>query len=139
MWCHGSSGILLGKLATLPLEDSVDVQEEIRGGLEDLCQAAAKSDAASGGADDVCCGRMGHVEALLYAYEKLGEARYLAAAQKLVVRAWHRRRREGRYKLTAARGTDLFSPSLFQGLAGVGYTCLRLAMPRELPCLALLE
>lgn len=160
MWCHGSSGILLGKMATLELDDSAEVRQEIRDGLEDLCRgaldgnpadiadiadiagtanAADTADPASSQADDLCCGQMGHVEALLYAHDKLGNARCLAAAQRLMAQAWRRRQREGRYRLSAARGSNLFSPSLFQGVAGVGYTCLRLAMPRRLPCLPLLD
>lgn len=153
MWCHGSSGILLGKMATLDLDDSAEVREEIRDGLEDLCRGALDGapadtadtadtaetpDGAAGEADDLCCGQMGHVEALLYAHDKLGNARCLAAAQRSMAQAWRRRQREGRYRLSAARGSDLFSPSLFQGVAGVGYACLRLAMPRRLPCLPLL-
>ncbi|MFL6292914.1 MAG: hypothetical protein ACJ759_18630 [Thermoanaerobaculia bacterium] len=45
----------------------------------------------------------------------------------------------GGYQLSAARGTEIFAPSLFQGLAGIGYTLLRVAEPERLPSLLLLE
>ena len=138
-WCHGSSGILLGKLASLDVDDSPEVRAEIRGGLEDLCRGAEEHDFAAGETDDLCCGRMGQAEALLYAYSRLGEARYLAAAHREAAQVWHRARRRGRYDVIAARGSDRFAPTLFQGIAGIGYTYLRLALPAELPSVALLE
>ena len=67
----------------------------------------------------------------------------LATVEKMwrreVEAAWHRARRRGRYNVLAARGTDQFAPTLFQGLAGVGYTFLRLATPTETPSVLLLE
>jgi lantibiotic modifying enzyme len=138
LWCHGSSGILLGKMATLDLDGGAEVRQEIADGLEDLCRYAADED-APGETDDLCCGRLGPAEALLYAHGRLGDARYLAAARALVARVWLRRRRAGRYAVSAARGRDLFAPHLLHGLAGIGYSYLRLAMPRDLPCLVLLE
>jgi lantibiotic modifying enzyme len=137
-WCHGSCGILLGKVATLQFDNSATVREEIQAGLDDLCHEAA-GPATAGEADDLCCGVTGHAEALLYAHCRLGEPRYLMAAHGMVARAVRRQRRTGRYTLTAARGTHIFAPALLQGLAGVGYACLRLALPRDLPCVLLLE
>jgi lantibiotic modifying enzyme len=137
-WCHGSAGILLGKVAGLDLEDTAETRAEIEGGLEDLCRAAA-SEVAPGELDDPCCGRAGQAEALLFASLKLGESRYLDAARREATKAWHQARLRGRYTLQAARGTDRFAPTFFQGMAGVGYTFLRLAMPRELPSVLLLE
>jgi lantibiotic modifying enzyme len=52
---------------------------------------------------------------------------------------WRQARRRGRYDVAAARGTHRFSPTLFQGVAGIGYTFLRLARPADLPSIALLE
>jgi lantibiotic modifying enzyme len=138
-WCHGSAGILLGKLASLDFDDSPEVREEIQAGLEDLCRNAEEQEPVKGETDDLCCGRMGHVEALLFAYSKLGEERYLGAARREAGEVWQQARRRGRYNVMAARGTDRFSPTLFQGAAGIGYTFLRLALPADLPSVAVLE
>jgi lantibiotic modifying enzyme len=138
-WCHGSSGILLGKLASLDVDDSPEVRAEIQDGLEDLSRGAEEYDFTVGETDDLCCGRMGQAEVLLYAYSKLGEARYLKAACREVAELSYRARRRGGYNVIAARGTDRFAPTLFQGIAGIGYTFLRLAMPSELPSVLLLE
>lgn len=135
-WCHGSVGILLGKLASLDVDDSYEVRTEIQTVLEDLSRSAEKSE---GETDDLCCGRMGQVEALLYAYAKLGEERYLDAAHREAIEVVCQARRRGGYNVIAARGTDRFAPTFFQGLAGIGYTLLRMALPAELPSVLLLE
>lgn len=138
-WCHGSAGILLGKLASLDFDDSPEVRAEIQAGLENLYRNAREHDLVEGETDDLCCGRMGHVEALLFAYTKLGEERYLAAALRKAEEVWQQAQRQGRYNVAAARGTQQFAPTLFQGVAGIGYTFLRLALPTDLPSVAVLE
>jgi lantibiotic modifying enzyme len=138
-WCHGSAGILLGKLASLDFDDSPEVRAEIQAGLEDLCRNAGEHDLAEEETDDLCCGRMGHVEALLFASSRLREERYLDAALREAEAVWRRARHRGCYNVIAARGTHRFAPTLFQGVAGIGYTFLRLAPPADLPSVAVLE
>ena len=138
-WCHGSVGILLGKLANLDVDDAPEVRAEIQNGLEDLTRGAEEYDFTEGETDDLCCGRMGQAEALLYAYSKLGEKRYLDAAHREAAEMWRRARRRGCYNVIAAHGTDRFAPTFFQGIAGIGYTFLRLAVPSDLPSVVLLE
>jgi lantibiotic modifying enzyme len=138
LWCHGSSGIALGKMATLAVDDSPVIRAEIAGVLEDLHRAARHRDLAPGDVDDLCCGQMGLAEVLLQASLVLGDERWREAACLIAARVWRRAKAQGRYNVSAARGTGQFSPSLFQGVAGVGYTFLRLALPRQLPCLLLL-
>jgi lantibiotic modifying enzyme len=89
--------------------------------------------------DDLCCGHMGRAEALLYASRSLGDERFLKVARALAIQVTERARTGGSYRVTAARGSEHFSPSLFQGHAGIGYTLLRLARPGALPCPLLLE
>jgi len=138
-WCHGSAGILLGKLASLDFDDSPAVRAEIQAGLEDLCRHAGEPGLAGDETDDLCCGRMGPVEALLFAYSRLGEERYLAAAQREAEEVRQQARRRGCYNVAAARGTHQLAPMFFQGVAGIGYTFLRLALPADLPSVAVLE
>ena len=138
-WCHGSAGILMGKLASLDFDDSPEVRAEIQAGLEDLCRNAGEHDLVEGETDDLCCGRMGHVEALLFAYSRLGEERYLDAARREAEDVWRQARNRGCYNVIAARGTHRFAPAFFQGVAGIGYTFLRLALPADLPSVAVLD
>jgi lantibiotic modifying enzyme len=139
LWCHGSSGIALGKIASLPLDDSAPIRAEIAGVLADLRDAAREGELADGDVDDLCCGQMGRAEVLLCASLRLGDESCRDAALRLAARVRRRARAQGRYFVSAARGSDHFAPSLFQGVAGVGYTFLRLALPHELPSLLLFE
>lgn len=138
-WCHGSAGILLGKIASLDFEDSPKVRAEIQAGLEGLCRYAWGHDLVQGESDDLCCGRMGHVETLLFAHSRLGEKRYLDAARREAAEVWRQAQHRGCYNVAAARGTRRFAPMFFQGVAGIGYTFLRLALPGDLPSVAVLE
>ena len=82
---------------------------------------------------------MGLLELLLGAASRLGDEGALDAALLLMERVRRRAELGGCYELSAARGKDIFTPFLFQGIAGVGYSLVRLAAPGEIPCLLLLE
>ncbi len=138
-WCHGSTGIVLGKLASLDFDDSPEVRAEIQAGLEDQVRNLGEHDLVEGRTDDLCCGHMGHVEALLFAYSRLGEEKYLDAALREAEEVRQQARLRGYYNVMAARGTRRFAPMFFQGVAGIGYTFLRLALPADLPSVAVLE
>jgi lantibiotic modifying enzyme len=138
-WCHGSAGIALGRLGALHLEDGPEVREEIGRTLEKVRLPARLGEVAASGPDDLCCGHMGRIELLLYSHGRIGDEDALAAANRLMAGILDRARREGGFQVSAARGTQAFAPMLFQGIAGIGYTLLRLAAPDALPCLLLLE
>lgn len=138
IWCHGASGIALGQMAALPINDHPEIRQEIGRSLEHA-KTCAQERSPLVEADDLCCGHMGRIEFLLGAYRMLGNEGALEAAHVLMERVRQRACSKGRYDLSAARGTDAFAPSLFQGSAGVGYTLLRLAEPEALPCLLLLQ
>jgi len=139
-WCHGSAGIALGGVAALDLSPSpgLRAQEVIRA-LERLRRQVEVPRFAEQGADDLCCGHMGRIEVLLEAALRLQNPRLLDTARSLATRLVLRGRTDGRYRISAARGSRAYSPALFQGEAGIGYTLLRLARPESLPCLLLLD
>jgi class II lanthipeptide synthase len=139
MWCHGATGIVLGRLSALHLDDGEEVREEIAGVLQRAHEYVRAPHSGAEGPDDLCCGHMGTIELLLEAHRRLGDSAALEAARTLMTSILERVRIQGRFQLSAARGTDAFAPSLFQGIAGIGYTLLRLAEPEALPCLLLLE
>jgi lantibiotic modifying enzyme len=139
LWCHGAPGIALGRLAALDWEDGPAIRREIAGALDFLARRIATDDREGVAPDDLCCGRAGQVEVFLEASRRLGESRWRELAEELAGGLVRRAAERGRYLVSAARGTEVFAPNLFQGIAGVGYTLLRLADPDVLPCLLLLE
>jgi lantibiotic modifying enzyme len=137
-WCHGAVGIVLGRLGSWHICSTPDVQEEVQKTLSRV-QSYGLGERELGGSDDLCYGHAGMIEMLLSAYERLGDIRSLEAALTLMERIRQRKCSKGRYDFSLTRGTEIFSPSLFQGVAGVGYMLLRLAAPERLPCLLLLD
>ena len=135
MWCHGAVGIALGRIGALHLDDTPEIRQEVEGVLD----RAKSCEQTLAGPDDLCCGYMGLIELLVFAYQRLGREELLTTARALMARVSERASIHGDYRLSAARGTSAFAPTLFQGIAGVGYTLLRLAEPQELPCILLFE
>jgi lantibiotic modifying enzyme len=138
MWCHGGPGIALGQIGAISVNDSSEIRGEIDGALK-RARSYARGTEDLTGPDDLCCGHMGLVELFLSAAQKLDDENALDDALLLMERVRRRAESEGRYELSAARGKDIFTPFLFQGIAGVGYSLVRLAAPGEIPCLLLLE
>jgi lantibiotic modifying enzyme len=138
-WCHGAPGILMARLATLSLLDAPEIRGEIDGAIGETRWFAEAETFSQYPADDLCCGHMGRVESLLYASLRSRDEGLMEDARTLADRVIRRARDKGTYTVTAARGTEHFSPSFFQGYAGIGYTLLRLARPGVLPSLLLLE
>lgn len=138
MWCHGAAGIALGRIGALPCEDTPEARQEIEGALN-RARSYVRNTETLEAPDDLCCGHMGLLELLLCASQTIGDEDALDTARVLMDRVRQRAEVRGSYELSAARGTDVFAPSLFQGIAGVGYTLVRLAAPEEIPCLLLLD
>ena len=136
-WCHGTPGIALGRLAGFDLARRPHDGERVAAVFDKI--AAEAEMAGEVGPDDICCGHMGRVEVLLAAAERQTSARWEHAALTLAGRIVRRAGEGGGYQVSAARGSQHFAPSLFQGLSGVGYELLRLARPEALPCLLLLD
>ena len=87
----------------------------------------------------LCCGKLGWVEFVLSAGQRL---------HRPALRDWARRRaagmiaqaaRDGGYRLLPGAPDDTANPSLFVGIAGIGYEMLRLAHPDRLPSVLLFE
>lgn len=138
-WCHGRSGIALGRIAGIDLNDDSQIREEVAKSLTQTRKLSRDPFFDATQLDDLCCGHMGHVETLHFAFQRLGGEENLRAALALATRVMDRARAKGSYTLSAARGRDAFAPSLFQGLAGVGYTLLRIVEPHVAPCVLVLE
>ena len=136
-WCHGTPGIALGRVGSLDVCDDDETQEE----LERLLRSTASLPMMR--RDHLCCGNACRVEVLHAAALALGRDELAAAAGRLAAAMLERAQASGGFVVESpadsAAAADLFSPSLFLGAAGVGYTFLRLAHPEALPCLLLME
>jgi lantibiotic modifying enzyme len=130
-WCHGRSGILLGRREILNRLGETP-------GVADLTAVTERvaTDPPSE-RDHLCCGTFGRVETLLAASD--GDDRWHAAAQRLLSAPLARRERAGAFELETGHTYREPNPTLFDGLAGVTYICLRAAAPTELPCVARLD
>ena len=131
-WCHGTAGILMTRAATGALKPERLAPDELAHLLENVSQR--------GQADHWCCGNFGIAEALNYIGQKanLLEARKKSAV--LLEESLERGLKSGFFRLQSSIGENFcFSPSLFRGTAGLGYSLLRFAYPGELPCILAFE
>ncbi len=128
-WCNGATGIGLARLASLHYLADGMLSEEI--------DAALKSTLAQGfdGEHSLCHGIAGHLETLLVASQTRDAFSYQAPLElgtnKLLEKARAFERRAERFDKIVPLG-------LMVGLAGVGYTLLRIGEPALVPSVLLL-
>jgi len=138
-WCHGRSGIALARmgitdaLGETPLT-SVSGGMSFPTGLDEVLSATVE--AGDKGMDDVCCGNLGRVEALLVGAQRFG--RDESDAVELAGRCLARAERDGKFGLRG-RTWSAGNPTFYKGLSGAAYTLLRVRDPKTLPCVLLLQ
>jgi type 2 lantibiotic biosynthesis protein LanM len=119
-WCHGASGIGLARIATMR-----------RGGLDDKLKrdVANALAGAEGGwraeVDTLCCGALGNIEFICEAGRALGRDDLRDLAGRHLMAVLEAARASGDFRWNS--GQRRFNLGLFRGLAGVGYTALRIA------------
>jgi type 2 lantibiotic biosynthesis protein LanM len=131
-WCNGAPGIALGRIGGLEGYDDPRVRQEAERALELTRTLRLDED------DHVCCGNMGRVEVLLFAYRKLGDPGLLEAAERLAESIVHRAEERQSFGLMPS-SAGIFDPRFFLGLTGIGYTLLHLADPAGLPSVIALD
>jgi type 2 lantibiotic biosynthesis protein LanM len=129
-WCHGGAGITLGRLGGLASLDDPAVRRDIERGVALMLRRPVYN------VDYACCGNAGLVDILLTASQRIGRADAREAALERAWRVVARARARGAYALDPVLPKQMLNPSFFQGVAGVGYTLLRLART-ELPSVLL--
>jgi lantibiotic modifying enzyme len=109
-WCHGSTGIGLARLATLPFYRDPLIEQEIAWALQNTTDHLLE-----GGYATLCCTALGRIEFLSeLARSQSNPELFLLAANALST-------------LIQAEGLEEhYPPGLMQGVAGTGYTLLRL-------------
>jgi lantibiotic modifying enzyme len=104
-------------------------------GIHAVCEDIARCvDAASSAplnsADTICGGTLGRIEMLLEAYRRLGYRNCYQRACSIAAEVVHRAAWHGFYAVEhETRAPAIYSPSLHQGMAGIGYQLLRVADP----------
>lgn len=132
-WCHGAPGIGLSRLAVLPILPPGEVQADI-----DIALASTER-LSVGATDHLCCGNLGRIDFLLTAGTRLGRPRLVERAWQQAAVVVSRGKKAGSFALDPLLPRSVFSPGLFQGIAGIGYELLRLAFPDRLPSVLLWE
>ncbi|MET0396755.1 MAG: lanthionine synthetase LanC family protein [Longimicrobiaceae bacterium] len=127
-WCHGAPGILLARLGATSAGDGGDVARE-----DAALLLEAVRDAPDLPLDHLCCGNFGRGEVLACAGQALGDPGPLDAARALAGRSLRRADAGGDFHLAPVGEPPGLRPALFRGLAGIGYSLLRLAAPSALP------
>lgn len=120
-WCHGTPGILLSRLNCSDIKKNEFFTKDLNENISLLKNCVFEE------GDSICCGNFGLADILISIADK-SDIPSLDAAKEIINK---------RYSLSKEHGysyefipSSVFNPSLFQGLAGIGYTFLRLANPK---------
>lgn len=121
-WCHGAAGIVLGRLHQTN-SDALNRCTEI--GLRTVMNEPL------GSLDHLCCGNLGRTDTLLYAGLRLNRPDLMFKSKMLATQVVSRARQTNDYRLGVPRAMEM--ASFHQGLSGIGYQLLRLALPLRIP------
>jgi type 2 lantibiotic biosynthesis protein LanM len=129
-WCHGAPGIGMSRLRMQQLLDDPEMEEEIN--------VALKTTTASGFGMNhcLCHGDLGNLELFLQASLNLNQSEWNTKVNRLATGILDSIDKYG-WICGVAAGTE--TPGLMTGITGIGYGCLRLAEPQQVPSVLLLE
>jgi type 2 lantibiotic biosynthesis protein LanM len=125
-WCHGASGVALGRLGAIDVYDNDLIQRDILASIETTEKSSFEF-------DHLCCGGFGKIETFIESYLKLNDANHLKTAKKFASYSIEKAKRDNGFTFFSDIPKDLPVYSFFRGTAGVGYQLLRLVHPKELP------
>ncbi|HEY1351400.1 MAG TPA: type 2 lanthipeptide synthetase LanM family protein [Ktedonobacteraceae bacterium] len=131
-WSHGAPGIALGRLLSLPYLDDATLRWELDSALATtITRGIGYGHEQVGPNHSLAQGDCGNLETVLVATQRL-PAHYQSDLQRLSARVLENMRQQG--WLTGVP-LNRETPGLLFGLAGIGYQCLRLAEPEQIPSL----
>jgi len=129
-WCYGAPGIGLARLAALPH----DAEGEAR---RDLARAVAATRATGFGRNHCLChGALGNLDFLRRAAEALADGSLAEETRRTTAAVLASLERDG---ALCGLPMGIESPSLMNGLAGIGLGLLRLARPDVVPSVLTLD
>jgi lantibiotic modifying enzyme len=125
-WCHGAPGIGLSRLRAWEMAPSVSLRTKVDVALRCCARTIAALDATDGDGS-LCHGRAGLADIALTLAHGVGDAGARDLALESMAAAATRHAADpAAWPVGVAQGSN---PSLLLGLAGVGYSYLRLADP----------
>ncbi len=128
-WCHGAPGIGLSRARAMAASPRPSHRDDTAIALATTMRALALLDADPDGDGSLCHGRAGMVEIALELSDALADSAGAARVEALASAGAAATRYSSdpdHWPVGVARGTN---PSLMLGLAGIGYSYLRLADP----------
>ena len=128
-WCHGASGVALGRLAALKYHADATMYKEIEVALQTTLAEGFGTN------HSLCHGDLGNLDVLLVASQLLQEGRYQTQVERLSAEILDSIERIG-WCTGIPLGVE--TPGLMTGIAGIGYELLRLAEPDRVPSVLLL-
>lgn len=133
-WCHGSAGIGMVRAAFTR-------EARCHSFVHSLHRATVATQARDADADydHLCCGLFGRSELFLYADSILRDRQSISNAIDSIRYASIRGTSGDGFRFMDCGPTELQSPSLYRGTAGVGYQLLRFANPQLVPSVLLWE
>ncbi|MBV9274160.1 MAG: hypothetical protein JO333_09720, partial [Verrucomicrobia bacterium] len=131
-WCNGAAGIMICQAATKSLLTTGCLAENIA----NLSNKIGRR----GMMDHWCCGNFGISEALAYVARECDLPHLQTDANNLIEDSLQRGLSGAFFRFQPSVGENIcFSPSLFRGISGVGYSLLRFLNPGKLPYILAFE
>ncbi len=125
-WCSGLAGMILARLGGLAILDPNEIRQELEIDLQQMLQSELQV------LDNLCCGNLGYIDALLVAAERLSRPELREIAHKQIALVLHRSNQVGSFQLLPNLSPDIYNPCFCQGTAGIGYELLRFLYPQKL-------
>jgi type 2 lantibiotic biosynthesis protein LanM len=123
-WCYGAPGIGLSRLRALDHCDDPLIREELHIAIQSTLERGF------GRNHSLCHGDLGNLDFLLQAAQRLRDDNLHRAVRRISSSVLASMQRDG-FLCGVPLGVE--SPSLMNGLAGIGYGLLRLADPAHVP------
>ena len=132
-WCHGATGIGLARIGSGGVLDGDLVERDVETAL------ATTHAYGLGPHDHLCCGNAGRMELFVTAGVVLQRPELVQHARSLAGAMIDRAGDDLDLRLRGPSPTLGYSPSLFMGITGFGYECLRILDPGSVPNVLLFE
>lgn len=129
-WCDGITGVGMARLASAPFMDDPQMREEIETALQSVINAGVSNN------HSLCHGASGNLEFLLQITQQLPDTNQKARAQQVASDLVTTIYQKG---LIGGAPLGIETMGLMNGLAGIGYSLLRVAYPARVPSLLLFE
>jgi type 2 lantibiotic biosynthesis protein LanM len=129
-WCNGAPGIGLGRLGSLKYRDDTQTRREIYTTINNTLKHRFGLNHC------LCHGDLGNLELLLQAREILGDQQWNPQIQSIsgsIIESINK------YGWLCGVPLGVETPGLMTGLAGIGYGLLRVAKPKHIPSVLMLE